>query len=159
MDQFEQAFRTLPDTVIITDAYWYIIDFNRESPFGNLKKGRNLTNYMPDCKTQPRDRYAYGGRVFKRAVSPVSEGGAVDELTGIVSATALMRPTGISDLEVKSLKKKFKDHRFAAKCDRNVIVKGCELLGMDLSEVMALTIEGMKPFADELGLEGSSHDE
>lgn len=83
----------------------------------------------------------------------------VDELTGIVSATALMRPTGISDLEVKSLKKKFKDHRFAAKCDRNVIVKGCELLGMDLSEVMALTIEGMKPFADELGLEGSSHDE
>ena len=77
MDQFEQAFRTLPDTVIITDAYWYIIDFNRESPFGNLKKGRNLTNYMPDCKTQPRDRYAHGGRVFKRAVSPVNEGGAV----------------------------------------------------------------------------------
>ena len=77
MDQFEQAFRTLPDTVIITDAYWYIIDFNRESPFGHLKKGRNLTNYMPDCKAQPRDRYYCGGKVFKRAVSPVSEGGVV----------------------------------------------------------------------------------
>lgn len=77
MDQFEQAFRTLPDTVIITDAYWYIIDFNRESPFGHLKKGRNLTNYMPDCQEQPRDRYYCGGKVFKRAVSPVSEGGVV----------------------------------------------------------------------------------
>lgn len=83
----------------------------------------------------------------------------VDELTGIVMATALMRPTGISDLEVKSVKKKFKDRRFAAKCDREVIIKGCELLGMDPSEVMALTIEGMKPCAAELGLEGQSHDE
>ena len=75
MDMFEQAFRTLPDTVIITDVYWYIIDFNREGPFGRLKKGRNLTNYMPDCQEQPRDRYACGGRVYKRSVSPVHEGG------------------------------------------------------------------------------------
>ena len=75
MNMFEQAFRTLPDTVIITDVYWYIIDFNREGPFGRLKKGRNLTNYMPDCQEQPRDRYACGGRVYKRSVSPVHEGG------------------------------------------------------------------------------------
>ncbi len=76
----------------------------------------------------------------------------VDELTGIISACALMRPTGISDLEVKSAMKKFKDKRFAAKCDREVILKGCDLLGMDLAEVMALVIEGMREEMDGLGL-------
>lgn len=76
----------------------------------------------------------------------------VDELTGLVGAAARMRPLGISDLEVSSLKKKFKDKKFAAKIDREVIKKGCELLGMPLEEVMGLCIEGMKPFAAELGI-------
>lgn len=76
----------------------------------------------------------------------------VDELTGIVMAAALMRPTGISDMEVKSLKKKFKDKGFAAKCNRAVIQQGCELLGMELSEVMELTIQGMREEADALGI-------
>jgi len=76
----------------------------------------------------------------------------VDELTGIVMAAALMRPTGITDLEVKSAVKKFKDKRFAAKCDREVILKGCEILGMDLSEVLALTIAGMQKETEALGL-------
>ena len=76
----------------------------------------------------------------------------VDELTGIVMANALMRPTGIVDMDVKSVNKKFKDKRFAAKCDREVIRKGCDMLGMELSEVIALVIEGMRSKMDELGI-------
>lgn len=77
---------------------------------------------------------------------------AVDELTGIVLAAALMRPTGISDMEVKSLKKKFKDKGFAAKCDRAVIQAGCDMLGMSLEDVMALVIGGMQKEAEALGI-------
>ncbi len=76
----------------------------------------------------------------------------VDELTGIVQAASLMRPTGISDLEVSSLKKKFKDKKFAAKCDREVIKKGCDMLGMELDAVMALVIQGMRAHMAELGI-------
>lgn len=77
---------------------------------------------------------------------------AVDELTGIVMACALMRPTGITDLEVSSLKKKFKDKKFAAKCNREIIKQGAETLGMPLEELMEVTIKGMKTEADALGL-------
>ena len=76
----------------------------------------------------------------------------VDELTGIIQACARMRPLGITDLEVKSFLKKFKDKKFAAGCDREIILKGCSLLGMELSEVAGICIEGMKPHAAELGL-------
>ena len=77
---------------------------------------------------------------------------AVDELTGLIAATARMRPGGLSDLEASSVKKKFKDKRFAAKIDRALITQGCELLGMDLTEVIGLCIEGMRAHMDELGL-------
>ena len=76
----------------------------------------------------------------------------VDELTGIIQAAARMRPAGITDMEVSSFMKKFKDKKFAAKCDRAVILKGVELLGLPIEQVMELCIEGMKPFAAELGL-------
>lgn len=69
----------------------------------------------------------------------------IDELTGLVAATALMRPSkSVMDLEVKSLKKKWKTRAFAAGCDRDLIQKGCDMLGMSLEEVMQLTIEGMR---------------
>lgn len=77
---------------------------------------------------------------------------AVDELTGLISATARMRPGGIEDLEAKSVKKKFKDKAFAAKIDREVIQKGAGMLGMELGELIALCIDGMKPYAQELGI-------
>jgi predicted hydrolase (HD superfamily) len=80
----------------------------------------------------------------------------VDELTGIVQACARMRPNGITDLEVKSFMKKFKDKRFAAKCDRALILQGCEMLGMDLKDVAGIVISGMKEHAEELGLMGES---
>lgn len=79
----------------------------------------------------------------------------VDELTGIITAASLMRPAGITSLNVKSLMKKFKDKRFAAKCDRAVILQGCEMLKMELSEVAELCICGMQAEAESLGLAGS----
>ena len=80
----------------------------------------------------------------------------VDELTGIIQACARMRPHGITDLEIKSFMKKFKDKRFAAKCDRELIRQGCEMLGMDVKDVSAIAIEGMKAHAQELGLAGDT---
>lgn len=76
----------------------------------------------------------------------------VDELTGIIQAAARMRPAGITDMEVSSFMKKFKDKKFAAKCDRAVIRQGCELLGMEVKDVAAICIEAMKEHAEELCL-------
>lgn len=69
---------------------------------------------------------------------------AVDELTGLIGAAALMRPTGISDMEAKSVVKKFKDKKFAAGCSRDVIRRGAEMLDMELSELIAKTIDAMR---------------
>ncbi len=77
----------------------------------------------------------------------------VDELTGLVNAAALMRPShSVMDLEVKSLKKKFKSKAFASGVNRDVIQNGVELLGAELDEVMNNTIMGMREVADALGL-------
>ena len=79
----------------------------------------------------------------------------VDELTGIISACARMRPQGIRDLEISSFMKKFKDKKFAAKCDRELIKRGCGMLGMEVKDVAQLCIDGMRPYAGELGLLGT----
>lgn len=76
----------------------------------------------------------------------------VDELTGIIQAAARMRPMGITDMEVSSFMKKFKDKKFAAKCDREVILKGCQMLSMEIRDVAAICIEAMKAYAQELQL-------
>lgn len=79
----------------------------------------------------------------------------IDELTGLVTATVYMRPNkSILDLELKSLKKKFKSKGFAAGVDRELIIKGAGLLNMDLDKVMEETIKGMKDAAEKLGLAG-----
>jgi len=70
---------------------------------------------------------------------------ACDELTGLIGAAALMRPSkSCKDMELKSLKKKFKDKRFAAGCDRDVIKQGAEMLGWELDKLMNDTLEAMK---------------
>ena len=70
---------------------------------------------------------------------------AVDELTGLIGAAAAMRPSkSCSDLEVKSLKKKFKDKKFAAGCSRDVIMQGAEMLGWELDVLMEKTILAMR---------------
>lgn len=76
----------------------------------------------------------------------------VDELTGIIQAAARMRPAGITDMEVSSFMKKFKDKKFAAKCNREVIQQGCGMLGMEVRDVAAICIEAMKEHAEELQL-------
>ena len=76
----------------------------------------------------------------------------VDELTGIIQAAARMRPAGITDMEVSSFMKKFKDKKFAAKCDREIIKQGCAMLGMEVRDVSAICIEAMKAHAEELHL-------
>lgn len=84
---------------------------------------------------------------------------AVDELTGIIQAAARIRPNGITDMSLKSFMKKYKTKSFAAKCDRDLIEKGCEMLGMDVREVAGICIEGVKPYAAEIGLLGTEHGE
>lgn len=70
---------------------------------------------------------------------------ATDELTGIVGAAALMRPSkSVSDMELESLKKKFKDKKFAAGCSRDVIRQGAENLGWELDDLLNETLEAMK---------------
>lgn len=69
---------------------------------------------------------------------------AVDELTGLIGAAALMRPTGLEGMETKSVMKKFKDKKFAAGCSRDVIRQGAEMLGMELSELISITLNAMK---------------
>lgn len=69
---------------------------------------------------------------------------ATDELTGLIGAVALMRPTGISDMEAKSVMKKFKDKKFAAGCSRDVIQRGAEMMGVELNELIAKTINAMR---------------
>ena len=70
---------------------------------------------------------------------------AADELTGLIGAAALMRPSkSVQDMEVKSLKKKFKDRKFAAGCSRDVITEGAERLGWTLEELMERTILAMR---------------
>ena len=69
---------------------------------------------------------------------------ATDELTGLIGAVALMRPNGISDMEVKSIKKKFKDKKFAACCSRDVIIRGAEMCGWDLDTLFQKTLDAMR---------------
>ena len=76
----------------------------------------------------------------------------MDELTGIIQAYALMRPERMDGMAVKSLKKKYKDKKFAAKCNREIINRGIENLGMDLGKVMEYCIKGMQEHYEEIGL-------
>lgn len=70
---------------------------------------------------------------------------AADELTGLIWAAALMRPSkSVMDMEVKSIKKKFKDKRFAAGCSREIIQKGADMLGWELTELFEKTLEAMR---------------
>lgn len=80
---------------------------------------------------------------------------AVDELTGLVATTALVRPSkSVLDLTAKSVKKKWKDKRFAAGVDRDIIDRGAELLSMDRTELITETIMGMCAVAEAIGLKG-----
>ena len=76
---------------------------------------------------------------------------AVDELTGLIGAAALMRPSkSVQDMELSSLKKKFKDKRFAAGCSREAIAQGAEMLGWELNDLLERTLQAMKACEAEI---------
>lgn len=78
---------------------------------------------------------------------------AIDELTGLITAVALVRPSKkLSDVEVKSVKKKWKEKNFAAGANREVILKGAEMLAVSLDNLIEETIEGMRFVAEKIGL-------
>ncbi|MCP4691783.1 MAG: HDIG domain-containing protein [Desulfobacterales bacterium] len=80
---------------------------------------------------------------------------AIDELTGLVATSALVRPSrSVLDMKPKSVKKKWKDKRFAAGVDRSIIEKGLEMLGVDRTELITDVIMGMREVAEEIGLKG-----
>lgn len=141
-------------------AYWeavgYLHDYDYEQfPEEHLRHTEQPLRDAGVDETAIRAILAHGWGLCSE-VEPVTELEkslfTADELTGLIAATARMRPGGLSDLEASSVKKKFKDKRFAAKIDRAVITRGCEMLGMELSDVITVCIEGMRAHADELGL-------
>ena len=79
---------------------------------------------------------------------------ATDELTGLIWSAALMRPSkSVQDMELKSLKKKYKDKRFAAGCSREVIAQGAEMLGYDLDTLLDRTIQAMRSCEEQIAKE------
>jgi predicted hydrolase (HD superfamily) len=85
---------------------------------------------------------------------------AIDELTGLVTATALVRPSkSVLDTKAKSVKKKWKDKSFSAAVDRDLIQSGVDYLGVELTELISDTIMGMRDVADEIGLKGEPQTE
>ena len=81
---------------------------------------------------------------------------AMDELTGLVATSALVRPSrSVMDMEARSVKKKWNDKRFAAGVDRSVIEKGAEMLGVTLDELITDCIMGMRKVAEQIGLKGN----
>jgi len=81
---------------------------------------------------------------------------AIDELTGLVTTSALVRPSkSVLDMEARSVRKKWTDKKFAAGVDRSVIEKGAASLGVDLNDLIADTIMGMREAAAEIGLKGN----
>ena len=82
---------------------------------------------------------------------------AVDELTGLIGAAALMRPSkSVQDMELSSLRKKFKDKKFAAGCSRDTISKGAELLGWELNDLLDCTLQAMKACEGDIEREAAA---
>lgn len=82
---------------------------------------------------------------------------AVDELTGLVATSALVRPSkSVLDMKAKSVKKKWNDKRFAAGVDRSIIQQGADMLGVDLGDLITDTIMGMRDVAEAIGLKGDA---
>ena len=97
----------LPDTVIITDLYWYILDYSRKDPFDGLKKGKSLLGFMPDCRDMPRGLYAIHGRTYQRSITNVYtdgvHGGYVVYLVDITEKERLVEERRRKNAELEAL--------------------------------------------------------
>lgn len=142
------------------EEYWGIVGFLHDIdwqmfPEEHCKKAPELLKEIdtPDDMIQAICSHGYG---LVTDVKPERQMEkilyTVDELTGLVNATALMRPTKIEGMEVKSVKKKWKDKRFAAGVNREVIEKGSEMCGLDMNELIETTIKAMEKIADKIDL-------
>jgi len=128
-------------------------------PNQHCKKVREIlsSRQWPEEYIRAVESHGYG---ICSDVKPLSEMEkvlfAVDELTGLVATSALVRPSkSVLDMEAGSVKKKWKDKRFAAGVDRSIIERGAADLGVDLTELITDTIMGMREAAEEIGLKGS----
>jgi putative nucleotidyltransferase with HDIG domain len=102
---------------------------------------KSHADYLPDCpRIHLMDKALY----------------ACDELAGLITAAALVRPAGITDLTASSVKKKMKSKGFARTVNRDDITGGAEVLGVDLDEHIAFVIEALKPVAADLGIAGAA---
>lgn len=117
-------------------------------PNEHCKKAPELLSQIqaPEEMVHAICSHAYGSCSDVEPVHPMEKVlFAVDELTGLIGAAARMRPSkSVMDMELSSLKKKFKDKKFAAGCSREVIRQGAEILGWSLDEVMEKTIQAMR---------------
>jgi predicted hydrolase (HD superfamily) len=133
------------------------VDFER-FPDQHLRKAREILADRGWPEKYIRAVLSHGWGICSD-VEPVSDMEkalyAVDELTGLVAATALVRPTkSVMDLTAKSVMKKWNNARFAAGVNRGVIEKGAAMLGMELADLIDEVIAGMRAVADEIGLAG-----
>jgi len=136
------------------EEYWRIVgmlhdtDFE-EYPDQHCVKGEDLLKAegVPDDIIRAALSHGWGltGSKYEPQHAMEKIQYAIDELTGLIGAAALMRPSKSTlDMELSSLKKKFKDKKFAAGCSRDVIAKGAEMLGWPLDELMRETLEAMR---------------
>lgn len=113
MDDLMQVLRSLPDTVIITDVYWYVLDYNHSEPFDRLKKGVKLKRYMPDCIDIPDDEFRFGGKVYQRKITPIYEKSAhvgyTVYLSDITEMRMLLEQRRQKNAELKELTQKQKE--------------------------------------------------
>lgn len=141
------------------EAVGYLHDYDYEKfPDEHLQHTEQelLTEGVPAEDVRAILSHGYGIRNEVRPETVMEKSlYTVDELSGIIQAAARMRPHGIADMDIKSFMKKFKSKGFAAKCNRELILKGCEMLGMDIREVAEIAIEGMRAHAEELQLTGN----
>jgi putative nucleotidyltransferase with HDIG domain len=131
------------------------IDYQR-FPGQHCKKARELlaADHWPEETIRAVESHGWGICTDVEPRSPMEKAlYAVDELTGFITACALVRPSkSLSDLEVKSVKNKWKAKNFAAGCDRSVIEGGAERLGLPLEELIEAAITGMRTVSADLGL-------
>ena len=142
--------------------FWEVVGLLHDLDFGmypeeHCVKQVELMRELDLDESVIRSTVSHGYGITKTEVKPEHEMEkilfAVDELTGIIGAAALMRPSkSVSDMTLKSVKKKFKDKSFAAGCSRDVIRTGAENLGWELNELMAETLEAMKTLVGTLNI-------
>ena len=136
------------------EDYWAIIGLIHDVDFGKYPeehcvKGEEIlrSEGVPDDMIQSALSHGWGMTGSKYEPKTVMEKilFTIDELTGLIGAVTLMRPSkSVQDLEVSSVKKKFKDKKFAAGCSRDVIRQGAEKLGWELDDLFAKTITAMR---------------